>query len=164
MTSPLKPLAFLLLVPLLAAAPPQEDYAAPYRVLQQASLTLDPSLAASAYASDGKLVFEYPGQPVETFDGRDAIRSSYVRTFGQVGPGSPIKIQFRFEPPGLASDRQIGAYRIDASAGGRPITVYGRFSVRLVKENGAWRFLEDRGVPATADDFERLPAAELGGR
>jgi hypothetical protein len=129
----------------------------PYRILEQANLALDPALAASAYASDAKLIFDYPGQPVETFDGRNAIRSSYIRTFSQVDPGKPIRIRFRFAPPGLASDRQDGAYRIDAEAGGRAITVYGRFAVKLVEEQGRWRFAEDRGGPATAADFEALP-------
>lgn len=152
-------LVALVLLPLLSAAAPLADYGEPYRILQQANLTLDSSLATSAYASDAKLVFDYPGQPAETFQGHDAIQSSYVRTFGQVDPEAPIKLQFRFEPPGLTSDQQTGVYRIDAKAGGRPITVYGRFSVRLVKENGAWRFAEDRGSPATAADYNKLPAA-----
>jgi hypothetical protein len=147
----------LALVPLVSAAAPHEDYAEPYRTLQQANRTLDPSLATSAYASDGKLIFEYPGQQVETFQGHEAIRSSYVRTFDQADAGTAIELQFRFEPPGLTSDRQQGVYRVAAMAGGRPITVYGRFSVRLVKGRGAWLFAEDRGTPATAADFERLP-------
>lgn len=142
---------------LALAAAPAPDHAEPYRILQQANLALDPALATSAYASNAKLIFEYPGRPVETFQGRDAIRGSYVRTFGQVDPGQPIRIQFRFASPGLTSDRQDGAYRIDTQAGGRPITAYGRFSVRLVKEQGHWRFAEDRGGPATAADFEKLP-------
>jgi hypothetical protein len=150
-------LAALVLVPLVSAAAPHPDYAEPYRILQQANLALDPKLATSAYSSDAKLVFDYPGQPVETFRGHDAIRASYVRTFGQVDPGTAIQLQFRFEPPGLAADRQQGVYRLEASAGGRPITLYGRFSVRLVKERGAWRFAEDRGTPAAAADFESLP-------
>ena len=101
------------------AAAPAPDHAEPYRILQQANLALDPALATSAYASNAKLIFEYPGRPVETFQGRDAIRGSYVRTFGQVDPGQPIRIQFRFASPGLTSDRQDGAYRIDTQAGGR---------------------------------------------
>lgn len=147
----------LALVPLVSAAAPHDDYAEPYRTLEQANQTLDPSLATSAYALDGKLIFDYPGQPVEMFQGHEAIRASYVRTFGQVDPGTAIELQFRFEPSGLTSDRQQGVYRIAATASGRPITVYGRFSVRLIKERGAWRFAEDRGTPATAADFERLP-------
>jgi hypothetical protein len=135
----------------------EADRAEPYRILQQANLNLDPALATSAYASDAKLIFDYPGQSTETFQGHNAIRSSYVRTFGQVDPGKPIRIQFRFAQPGLPSDRHEGAYRIDAQANGRPITVYGRFSVKLVKEHGRWRFAEDRGGPASAADFERLP-------
>lgn len=154
-------IAFALL-PLVSAAATSQDYEAPYRILQQANLTLDPVLATSAYASDAELFFDYPGQPPEKFQGHGAIRSSYVRTFGQVDPGTQIKIEFRFVPPGLASDRQNGAYRIDAQAGGRPIIVYGWFSVRLVKVGGAWRFAEDHGMPATAEDFDKLPAAALG--
>jgi hypothetical protein len=154
----LKPMAAaLLLLPLGAAAKPQEDYGAPYRILQQANQQLDPSLAASAYASDGSLIFDYPGQPVEIFRGSDAIRKAYVRTFGQVDPGTPIALEFRFEPPGLASATQSGAYKVRATAGGRPITVYGRFNVKLIKQDGAWRFAEDRGEPATAADFEKQP-------
>ena len=48
----------LLALPLVSAAAPPEDYAEPYRILQQANRTLDPSLAASAYASDGELIFD----------------------------------------------------------------------------------------------------------
>lgn len=151
----------LALLPLATAAAPSPDYGQPYRILRQANLALDPALAASAYASDARLIFDYPGRPTEAFTGRDAIRSSYVRTFNQVDPASAIELEFRFEPPGLNSDRQAGAYRIDARAGGRPITLYGRFSVKLVKQGGAWRFAEDRGTPATAADFERLPPADL---
>jgi hypothetical protein len=149
----------LLAIAILAvpAGAAEAGRAEPYRILEQANLALDPALAASAYASDAKLIFDYPGQPAETFQGHDAIRSSYLRTFRQVDPGKPIRIRFRFASPGLASDRQDGAYRIDAEAGGRPITVYGRFVVTLVKEQGHWRFAEDRGGPATAADFEKLP-------
>lgn len=153
-------LAALAMLPIVAAAAPA-DRGEPYRILQQANLKLDPSLAASAYASDALLLFDYPGRPVETFQGRDAIRSSYVRTFGQVDPGSEIRLEFRFEPPGLNSDRQVGAYRIDAKAAGSPITVYGRFVVKLVEQGGTWRFAEDRGMPATAEDFAKLPASTL---
>jgi hypothetical protein len=150
----------LLLLPLAAAAPPA-DHGQPYRILQQANLGLDPDLAASAYAADAKLIFDYPGRSRETFQGRDAIRSSYVRTFKQVDPGTPIKLEFRFERPGLATDRQAGAYRIDATAGGKPVTLYGRFSVKLAMEGGPWRFAEDYGTPATAADFEKLPPSRL---
>lgn len=147
----------LAIPPLALAAAPASDRAEPYRILKQANLALDPALATSAYASNAKLIFDYPDRPAETFHGHDAIRSSYVRTFGQVDPGAPIKIQLRFAAPGLNSDRQIGAYRIDATASGRPITVYGRFVVRLVEKQGQWRFASDRGGPATAADFEKLP-------
>ena len=157
-------LAALMLLPFVSAAAPPEDYSAPYRILEQANRKLDAALAASAYASDARLVFDYPGRPPETFQGRSAILSSYVRTFGQVDPGEPVRLQFRFEPLGLTSDRQAGVYRIDAKAGNRPITVHGRFAVRLVKENGVWRFAEDLGTPATAAAFEQLPPVELGTR
>ena len=142
---------------LLSAAAPGEDHAAPYRILQQANRSLDASLAASAYAEKGQLIFEYPGQPVETFNGSESIRSAYVRTFSQVDAGTPIDLEFRFEPPGLAASQQRGVYRIRATAGGRNLTLYGRFSVKLVKSKGAWRFGEDRGTAATAADFEGLP-------
>ena len=145
----------LIVLPTVAAATPL-DRAEPYRILQQANLRLDPALAASAYASDALLLFDYPDVPREAFRGIDAIRSSYVRTFGQVDAGTPIKLDFRFEPPGLASDRQAGVYRINAIVGGRLVALYGRFTVKLVNEGGAWRFAEDRGMPATAADFERL--------
>ena len=159
MTTSLLALAIL---PFASAAAPAPDYAEPYRILQQANLVLDPALAASSYASDAKLIFDYPGQPPATFQGRDAIRSSFVRTFGQVDADQPIKIEFRFAAPGLASDRQEGAYRIDAQVADRPIVVFGRFSVRLVLEKGSWRFAEDQGMPATATDFDKLPPSELG--
>lgn len=158
----IRALIALAVAPLISAAAPQEDYAEPYRILQQANESLNPLLATSAYSSDARLIFDYPGSPLEEFQGRDAIRSSYARTFSQVDPGTPIKLQFRFEPPGLATDRQEGVYRIDAVIGGRPVTQYGRFSVKLVQQLGRWRFAEDRGTPATADDFDRLPSTNLG--
>jgi hypothetical protein len=148
---------------LVGGAAPPADHGEPYRILQQANRTLDPDLAASAYANNAALIFEYPGMPVETFRGSDAIRASYIRTFGQTDAGTPINIEFRFEGQGLAAPEQWGAYRIDAKAGGRPITVYGRFAVKLVMEGGRWRFAEDRGSPATAADFNRLPPTELMG-
>lgn len=147
----------LALVPLLSAAAPHEDYAEPYRILQLANQRLDPTLAASAYAADGALIFEYPGQPREEFRGRDAIRASYMRTFGQVEPDAPIELRFRFEPPGPGPKPHSGAYRVRARAAGRDITAYGRFTVKLVEQDGHWRFAEDRGMPATAEDFEKLP-------
>ena len=159
MMTPLLTLALL-----AAAADPPADRREPYRILQQSNRSLDPGLAASAYARDAVLTFEYPGMPVETFRGTEAIRSSYVRTFSQIDAGTPIEIQFRFEPPGLSGSDQKGAYRIDAKAGGRPITVYGRFAVKLIKEDGTWRFAEDRGSPATAADFDRLPPAAASGQ
>lgn len=142
-------------LPSAAAAP--EDYAEPYRILQQANRSLDPVLAASAYAADGALIFAYPDGRREEFRGRGAIRGSYARTFGQVEPGAPIALQFRFEPPGPGSTPHSGAYRVAARAAGRDITAYGRFTVKLVKQDGRWRFVEDRGAPATASDFEKLP-------
>lgn len=142
----------------LALVPaPHEDYAEPYRILRQANQKLDPALAASAYAADGALIFEYPGRPREEFRGREAIRASYVRTFGQVEPGVPIELEFRFQPPGPGPQPHSGAYRLRARADGRDITAYGRFTVKLVKQDGHWRFAEDRGMPATAEDFEKLP-------
>ena len=150
----------LVLLPLLAGAAPAPDYAEPYRILQQANLTLDPALAASAYATDATLAFDYPGLAPEAFQGRDAIRTSYMRAFRQVDAGTPIKLRFRFENPGLAADQQSGVYRLDAIAGSRPIIAYGRFSVRLVKEQAGWRFAEDRGMAASAADFDKLPPAE----
>lgn len=151
----------LALLPLLSAAAPLEDHAEPYRILQHANLTLDPALATSAYSAKATLAFDYPGQPPELFQGHEAIRSSYIRTFRQVDPKTPIKLQFRFEPPGLASHQQHGVYRLDATARGRPITLYGRFSAKLVRERGGWRFAEDRGTAASAIDFDRLPESGL---
>lgn len=152
-----RPLVALLALPLVSAAPPLEDYAEPYRVLQQANHALDASLAASAYASDGALTFDYIGRPREEFRGRRAIRANYVRTFGQVEPGTPIELEFRFDPPGPGPEPHSGAYRAKARAGGREITLYGRFKVKLVKQGGHWRFAEDRGTVASAADFEMLP-------
>ncbi|MDP9423011.1 MAG: nuclear transport factor 2 family protein [Pseudomonadota bacterium] len=154
-------LGVLLALPLGSAAAPTEDYAEPYRILQQADRTLDPSLAASAYASDGRLTFDMPGQPTEAFRGTDAIHAAYMRTFGQVAPGTPIELEFRFEPPGLRPDAHSGAYRARLKAGGRDIAAYGRFSVKLVKQDGKWRFGEDRGTVTTAADFEMLPVVSL---
>ena len=147
----------LLALPLVSAAAPPEDYAEPYRILQQANRTLDPSLAASAYASDGELIFDVPGQPTETFHGTKAIHAAYVRTFRQVAPGTPIVLDFRFAPLGPRPDEHSGAYRARLKAGGRDITAYGRFSVKLVKQEGKWRFAEDRWTVGTAADFEKLP-------
>ena len=153
----LRGIGLALTTALLAAISPKEDYAEPYRILKQANRSLDPSLAASAYSEDGALIFEYPGHRVETFKGRQAITGAFVRTFGQVDAGTPINIDFRFEPPGLAGREQSGVYRIDATAGGRKLTLYGRFSAKLVKQGRAWRFGEDRGMVATAADFDKLP-------
>jgi hypothetical protein len=75
MTQPLKPLAALLLLPIVSEAAPQEDYAATYGILKQANLALDAGLA---------------------------------------------------------------------------------------KEKGSWRFAEDRGILATATDFDKLQPADLG--
>ena len=153
------------LAALLAAAPSpalasNTDFAEPYRLLQQANNTLDPQLAASAYAANGELVFEIPGAPTESFRGHDAIRTAYVRTFGQVDPGTPIALDFRFEN-GIRPSEHKGAYRLSAKVGGRDIVAYGRFTVTLVWDRDAWRFAEDRGTVASAADYEALPPAEL---
>jgi hypothetical protein len=158
----LRALIALALVPLVSAAAPREDYAAPYRILKQASLTLDPALAASAYASDGVLVFEVPSGPREEVRGTQAIRASYVRSFGQVDAGTPMLVEFRFDGSGPSANPHTGAFRLNVTVKGRPVTVYGRFRVRLLKQDGEWRFAEDRGTTATAADFENLPPAELG--
>lgn len=147
----------LALVPLVSAAAPHEDYGEPYRILQEANRSLDPALAASAYATDGALIFEYSDQPREEFRGRQAIRTSYVRSFGQVEKEKPIELEFRFDPPGPGPNPHSGAYRVKARAAGRDITAYGSFTVKLVKQDGHWRFAEDRGMPTTSEDFERLP-------
>lgn len=161
MTQKQKPLLALLLLPLITAATPREDYAAPYRILKQASLALDPALAASAYASDGLLSFEVPGGPREEARGAEAIRASYVRSFGQVDAGTPMLVEFRFDGAGPSASPHTGAFRLDVTVKGRPVTVYGRFKVRLLKQDGEWRFAEDRGTTATAADFERLTATSL---
>lgn len=157
----LKPWAALLVLPLVSAATTQEDYGAPYRILQEANHRLDPTLAASAYATDGALIFEIPGQPPEQFRGAKAIRAAYVRTFGQVEAGRPIELEFRFATPGPGPGPHTGAYRVKARAAGRDITVYGRFSVSLVKQDGTWRFASDRGTVASAADFDALPPSNL---
>jgi len=146
------------LLPILAAASiPIEDVGSPYRLLQQANRALDPDLAASAYATDALLSFDYRGVPKETFRGRAAIRASYVRTFGQLPPSAPIALEFRFAPPGLLGERQAGAYKAVVRVGGRTVTSYSKFQVRLVREDGWWRFAEDVGTDATAAEFEALP-------
>ncbi|HEU0310744.1 MAG TPA: hypothetical protein VFR36_05955, partial [Sphingomicrobium sp.] len=142
----MKPLQALLLFPLLSAAAPLEDYAEPYRILQQASRALDPALAASAYASSAALIFEYPGVPREEFRGTEAIRASYVRSFGQVDAGTAMAVDFRFNGVGPSAEPHTGVFRLDATVKGRPITFYGRFTVKLVKQDGHWRFAEDRGT------------------
>lgn len=157
MNRKLKIAAALLLTPLVTAASHREDYAAPYRILEQANRDRDPALAASAYAAGGRLIFEHPAQPGEMYQGKTEIEQAFVRTFRQVDPGTQIDLDFRFEPPGLVSDRHSGAYRLTATVGGTPITLFGRFSVKLVKERGQWRFAEDRGSAATKADFDRLP-------
>lgn len=136
-------------------------YAAPYRLLQQANMRLDPELAASAYTADGALIFELPGQPAETFKGTQSIRAAYVRTFSQVDPGTPITLEFRFATAEPQAPQHEGVYRLKAKAGGREITAYGRFAVRLTKGRNGWRFAEDRGTVASAGDFERLPPSKL---
>lgn len=161
MTFNFRAVALVAVLPMVASAVPKEDYAEPYRVLQQANRTLDPELAASAYAAGGKLIFEQPESPGEIFQGRAEIRQAYIRTFGHVDVSTVIDLDFRFEPPGLGSPNQSGAYRLKAKVGGRPLTLYGRFTVRLQKEKGSWRFLEDRGSAAVAADFDRLPRASL---
>ncbi len=98
-------------LPLLSAAAPAEDYDEPYRILEQANRALDASLAASAYATDGALIFETPGRQTEVFRGTEAIRDAYVRTFAQVDVGTPIKLDFRFARPGPGADPHSGAYR-----------------------------------------------------
>jgi hypothetical protein len=153
--------ALALLVQPAPGAGSVPDYGEPYRILVQANLALDPDLAASAYGRDAKLIFEYPGIPVETFSGHQAIRASYVRTFGQVDKESKIALQFRFDGEGLTTDQQTGVYRIGAVAGGKTITLYGRFAVKLVMDGSGWRFAEDRGGPATEADFDKLPPASL---
>lgn len=156
-----RPLVAMLALLAASASAPREDYKEPYRILLQANQALDPVLAASAYATDGALIFEHAGRPREEFRGRDAIRASYVRTFGQVESGRPIELEFRFEPSGPGPKPHSGAYRVKARAAGRAITAYGRFTVKLVKQDGHWRFAEDRGTPAAAADFERLSSAGL---
>jgi len=151
-------IGLFLLAPAAAAS---EDYAAPYRDLKQANRMLDVALATSTYTSDGAMILDIPGRPLETFRGSEAIRAAYVRVFGQVDPGTPIDIEFRFADAAPRPGRHDGAYRLHATVGGRDIVNYGRFTVTLVREDGAWRIAEDRGMPATAADFDRLPAADL---
>ena len=151
----------LLLSPLIVAASEEEDYAAPYRVLREANLRLDATLATSAYVDGAKLIFEYPDGRGEMFQGKQDIGYAYRRTFGQVDPGTPIEIEFRFQTQRVKSDRHSGAYRLAASVGGRPFITYGGFSVRLTKQDGSWRFEEDRGSVISAAQFHALPKAEL---
>jgi hypothetical protein len=148
---------YLALLPALATASTSiDDVGAPYRQLQQANRALDPDLAASAYAKDAVLSFDYQGAPKEQFRGRAAVRASYVRTFGQLPAGAPVALEFRFAPPGLRGERQAGAYKVVVKIGARTVTSYGKFQVRLVRDDGQWRFAEDVGTDATAAEFEAL--------
>lgn len=157
----MKRLLSLGLLSLTISAAPADDYSNPYRVLQTANRTFDAELAASAYAADGVLIFEYGGGRMEEFQGRDAIRQSYVKTFGQLDASTPPELEFRFNPAGPQRDVQTGLYRIAAKVGGRSITTCGRFAVRLRKENGRWLFAEDRGSIASAADFHALARSPL---
>lgn len=153
-------LAALLTTASTPALAMDSDYAAPYRLLQQANRAQDPQLATSAYATDGLLSFEVPGAPTESFRGHDAIRTAYVRGFGQVDPSTPIALEFRFEN-GIRPSEHKGAYRLSAKVGGRDIVAYGRFTVTLVWDRDAWRFAQDRGTVASAAEYEALPPSEL---
>lgn len=150
-----------MLAPLIVAATQKQDYAAPYRILRDANLKLDPALATSAYADGGRLIFESGDGRGEMFQGKQEIRFAYERLFSQVDKGTPIQIEFRFHTPRLDSDRHAGAYRLTASVNGKPITAYGGFSVRLTKQDGTWRFDEDRGSVISAAEYYALPPAEL---
>lgn len=152
----MKNIVLLLASPILVAASAPQDYLSPYRVLEEANRTLDASLAATAYTSDGKLIFDLPGRPQERHVGRANIRSSYVRTFGQLDRGSSIDLEFRFDGAAPRSARHVGAYKAIVTIGGRKVATFGRFSAKLSFEDGAWRFAEDRGTIATAADFEML--------
>ena len=151
----------LLLSPLILAAAVEQDYAAPYRVLREANLRLDAQLAASAYADGAKLIFEQPDGRGDMFQGKQDIGYAYRRTFSQVDPGTPIEIEFRFHTKQVRSHHHNGAYRLAASVGGKPFITYGGFSVRLTKQNGSWRFEEDRGWVISAAQFHALPKAQL---
>jgi hypothetical protein len=150
-----------LLAPLSVAATQEQDFAEPYRILRDANLKHDPALAASAYADGARLIFDYGDGRGEMFQGKGDIRFAYARTFSQVDPGTPIEIEFRFEQPRITSDRHSGAYRLTASVNGKPITSYGGFAVRLTKQDGSWRFAEDRGTIIPVAQFYALPPAEL---
>lgn len=150
-----------MLAPISVAATQGQDFAAPYRVLREANFKRDSALAASAYADGARLIFDYGDGRGEMFQGRQDIRFAYARTFGQVDPATPIEIEFRFDTPRITATRHSGAYRLTASVAGKPITSYGGFSVRLTKEDGSWRFAEDRGSVISSAEFYALPPAAL---
>jgi len=150
----------LLLAPIVIGATREEDFAAPYRILRDANRTLSPDLAASAYADGAKLIFEQ-GERSEMFQGKSDIRYAFERSFGQVDPGTPIKLEFRFPTRVPASERHSGAYRLVATVGGKAVVNHGAFTVRLTKQDGMWRFAEDRGRVIAAEEFESLPPADL---
>jgi ketosteroid isomerase-like protein len=154
----LKPVFGLLAAALLmGASAPDDALGEPYRLLIEGNEQRDAELAASAYTDTAILTFDVPNQPEERYEGRAQIAGAFARTFGQVDAGTPLDLSFRFVSGRPRGGEDKGVYRVVVQIGGKPLELYGHFTVRLVRDGDHWRFAADHGRPATAADYAALP-------
>jgi pimeloyl-ACP methyl ester carboxylesterase len=128
-----------------------------YGVLRQGYAERSESTIASAYAPGARVSFDADDPPAEA-SGADAITALYRGVLNDLaGPGA-LDLNFRIEARRAKGGRLVesGAYRLKAGAAG---TGFGRFEV--VRDAVTGKFLSDRSLPGTREDFERMPGPVL---
>lgn len=143
----------LVLLSACTSAPAETPQAAnPYETLRAAYAARDAAMAASAYAPDAQLIYEYDA--TETYSGTAEIQSSFAALFEQIAPEDRMDLNFRIAESTEAGTeiRERGIYRLRI---GGDFSSYGRFET--LRDAGTGRFKADTGTNATLEAFEDLP-------
>lgn len=144
-----------------AKARSTEEFRQPFAVLREAYRLKDAAKAAEAYTEDAKIVLRYPGMPPEEHIGTAAIRQTIAQILQPIKPEWELAMNFKLDSAAPGSSTRTGLYRIIVRMGDRSTNSYGRFSVTLRAEKGAWRFQEDISEVATQADYDALQEPEM---
>jgi ketosteroid isomerase-like protein len=154
-------LAAFALGSLPAWAQSAEELQQPFAVLREAYRLKDAGKATQAYTGDARIAFQYPGMPREEYVGTIAIKKAFEQILQPIKPEWSLAMNFKLARATPGSGTREGLYHIIVAMGDRSTHSYGRFTVILRAEGGAWRFSEDISEIATQADYEALSEPEL---
>lgn len=159
--APLFILGGFLLASMPAMAQSNDELRQPFAALRDAYRSKDPARAAEAYTEDAKLILQYPGMPPQEYVGATTIRQTIEQILTPIKPEWTLAMNFKLDPAAAQSSTRTGLYRIIVNMGHKATSNYGRFTVTLRAEKGAWRFSEDISDFATEADYDALREPEM---